>query len=41
MDQWQRGALSRALFRDAPSLVLDEPTAAFDARAEHEVIEQA
>jgi ATP-binding cassette, subfamily B, bacterial len=39
--QWQRVALSRAFFRDAPLLVLDEPTAALDARAEHELFEQA
>ncbi|MBT2234292.1 ATP-binding cassette domain-containing protein [Nonomuraea sp. NEAU-A123] len=33
--QWQRVALARAFFRDAPFIVLDEPTAALDARAEH------
>ncbi|MEU7839316.1 ABC transporter ATP-binding protein [Nonomuraea sp. NPDC049129] len=32
--QWQRIALTRAYFRDAPLLVLDEPTAALDPRAE-------
>lgn len=32
--QWQRVALARALFRAAPFVVLDEPTAALDARAE-------
>jgi ATP-binding cassette subfamily B protein len=35
--QWQRIALARAFMRDAPLLVLDEPTAALDARAEFEV----
>jgi ATP-binding cassette subfamily B protein len=32
--QWQRMALARAFFRDAPLIILDEPTAALDARAE-------
>jgi ATP-binding cassette, subfamily B, bacterial len=32
--QWQRIALARAFFRDAPFVILDEPTAALDARAE-------
>ncbi|MEV0589029.1 ATP-binding cassette domain-containing protein [Nonomuraea sp. NPDC050310] len=35
--QWQRVALARAFFRQAPFIVLDEPTAALDARAEHEL----
>jgi ATP-binding cassette subfamily B protein len=38
--QWQKIALSRAFMRsDADILVLDEPTAAMDARAEAEVFE--
>lgn len=37
--QWQRIALARAFFRDAPILILDEPTASLDARAEHELFE--
>ncbi len=35
--QWQRIALTRALYRDAPILLLDEPTAALDAEAEMEL----
>lgn len=35
--QWQRVALARAFIRDAPLIVLDEPTAALDARAEHDL----
>lgn len=38
--QWQKIALSRAYLRDAQLLILDEPTAALDARAEHEVFER-
>jgi len=38
--QWQKVALARAYFRNAPVLVLDEPTAAIDARAEHEIFER-
>jgi ATP-binding cassette subfamily B protein len=35
--QWQRIALARAYFRDAPFIILDEPTAALDPRAEAEL----
>ncbi|MGH8908972.1 MAG: ATP-binding cassette domain-containing protein [Egibacteraceae bacterium] len=35
--QWQRVALARAFFRDTPFVIFDEPTAALDARAEHEL----
>ena len=35
LGQWQRIALSRAMFRDAALVVMDEPTASLDARAEH------
>jgi ATP-binding cassette subfamily B protein len=35
--QWQRVALARAFFRDAPLVILDEPTVALDARAEHDL----
>jgi ATP-binding cassette subfamily B protein len=35
--EWQKIALARAYMRDAQLVILDEPTAALDARAEHEV----
>ncbi|OGH47215.1 MAG: hypothetical protein A3A51_01650 [Candidatus Levybacteria bacterium RIFCSPLOWO2_01_FULL_39_10] len=37
--QWQKLALARAFFRNAPILVLDEPTSAIDAKAEYEIFE--
>lgn len=37
--QWQRVALARALFRDAPVVVLDEPTAALDAASERALVD--
>ncbi|TDD32062.1 ABC transporter ATP-binding protein [Actinomadura sp. KC06] len=38
--QWQRLAVARGFFRDAPLLICDEPTAALDARAEHNLFER-
>jgi ATP-binding cassette subfamily B protein len=37
--QWQRVALARAFFRDAPFLILDEPSAALDPRSEAELFD--
>jgi ATP-binding cassette subfamily B protein len=38
--EWQKVALARAYLRDAQLLVLDEPTAALDARSEYELFER-
>jgi ATP-binding cassette subfamily B protein len=38
--QWQRLALARVFFRDAPFIILDEPTATLDAQAEHELFDR-
>jgi ATP-binding cassette subfamily B protein len=38
--EWQKVALARAYMREAQLLILDEPTAALDARAEYEVFQR-
>jgi ATP-binding cassette subfamily B protein len=38
--QWQRMALARAFFRNAPFVILDEPTSSLDAKAEHGLFER-
>ena len=38
--EWQKIALARAYLRDAQVLILDEPTAALDARSEFEVFQR-
>ncbi len=38
--EWQKIALARAYMKDAQLLILDEPTAALDARAENEVFQR-
>lgn len=40
LGQWQRLAIARTFFRDAPLVILDEPTAALDAKAEHELFDR-
>ena len=37
--QWQKMALARAFYRDAPLLLMDEPSSALDANAERQLIE--
>jgi ATP-binding cassette subfamily B protein len=38
--EWQKVALARAYIRDAQLVILDEPTASLDARAEFEVFQR-
>ncbi|MEO8109316.1 MAG: ABC transporter ATP-binding protein [Ginsengibacter sp.] len=38
--EWQKVALARAYMRDAQLVILDEPTAALDARSEYEVFQR-
>ena len=38
--EWQKIAIARAYMRDAHVLILDEPTAALDARSEFEVFQR-
>lgn len=38
--QWQRLALARNFYRDAPIIILDEPTSAIDALAEARIFER-
>jgi len=40
LGQWQRVAVARALLRDAPILIMDEPTAAMDAQSEYDLYQQ-
>jgi ATP-binding cassette subfamily B protein len=37
--EWQRIAIARALFRDAPFLLFDEPSASLDPRAESDLVD--
>jgi ATP-binding cassette, subfamily B, bacterial len=38
--QWQRLAIARAFYQNAPVLIMDEPTSAIDAEAELEIFER-
>ena len=38
--EWQKVAIARAYMRDAELIILDEPTAALDAKAEAEVFQR-
>jgi ATP-binding cassette subfamily B protein len=38
--QWQRLACARALYRDTPLVILDEPTSQMDPRGEHQIFER-
>lgn len=38
--QWQKIALARMFYRDAPVLILDEPTASIDANAEYRIFKR-
>lgn len=37
--QWQRVMLARAFFRNAPVVILDEPSSALDPIAEHKIFD--
>jgi ABC-type multidrug transport system fused ATPase/permease subunit len=40
LGQWQRIALARAFIRDSSVIILDEPTASLDAKAEYEIFKK-
>lgn len=37
--QWQKLAIARAFYQQAPVLIMDEPTSAIDAQAEYEIFQ--